>query len=74
MSFATAILSATRSDRRPRQTLPAVAPVKKEPEMIGKFTFQAPANILFEPGASGKLDELIRVSAAQNLFVGLEQL
>jgi alcohol dehydrogenase class IV len=27
--------------------------------MIGKFTFQAPANILFEPGAAGKISELV---------------
>jgi len=27
--------------------------------MIGKFTFQAPSNILFEPGASRKIDELV---------------
>lgn len=27
--------------------------------MIGRFTFQAPSNILFEPGASRKIDELV---------------
>ena len=37
--------------------------------MIGKFTFQAPSNILFEPGASRKLDELVGTYGARRVML-----
>jgi len=37
--------------------------------MIGKFTFQAPANILFEPGASRKIDELVASYGAKRVML-----
>jgi alcohol dehydrogenase class IV len=37
--------------------------------MIGKFTFQAPANILFEPGASRKIDELVASYGARRVML-----
>jgi alcohol dehydrogenase class IV len=37
--------------------------------MVGKFTFQAPANILFEPGASRKIDELIASYGARRVML-----
>ena len=37
--------------------------------MIGKFTFQAPSNILFEPGASRKIDELVAGYGARRVML-----
>lgn len=37
--------------------------------MIGRFTFQAPANILFEPGASRKIDELVASYGARRVML-----
>ncbi len=37
--------------------------------MIGKFTFQSPSNILFEPGASRKIDELVASYAAKRVML-----
>ena len=37
--------------------------------MIGRFTFQAPSNILFEPGASRKIDELVASYGAQRVML-----
>jgi alcohol dehydrogenase class IV len=38
----------------------AVMPAKdEERKMVGNFTFQAPSNILFEPGACRKIGELV---------------
>jgi alcohol dehydrogenase class IV len=37
--------------------------------MIGKFTFQAPSNILFEPGASRKIDELVAGYGARHVML-----
>ena len=37
--------------------------------MVGKFTFQAPANILFEPGASRKIDELVAGYGARRVML-----
>ncbi|MBR0691536.1 iron-containing alcohol dehydrogenase [Bradyrhizobium manausense] len=36
---------------------------------MGKFTFQAPANILFEPGASRKIDELVASYGAKRVML-----
>jgi alcohol dehydrogenase class IV len=37
--------------------------------MIGKFTFQAPSNIMFEPGASRKIDELVAGYGAKRVML-----
>ncbi|WP_249140161.1 iron-containing alcohol dehydrogenase [Bradyrhizobium manausense] len=37
--------------------------------MIGRFTFQAPSNILFEPGASRKIDELVAGHGAKRVML-----
>jgi alcohol dehydrogenase class IV len=37
--------------------------------MIGRFTFQAPSNILFEPGASRKIDELVAGYGAKRVML-----
>lgn len=37
--------------------------------MIGKFTFQAPSNIMFEPGASRKISELVAGYGAQRVML-----
>ncbi|MEN3347224.1 MAG: hypothetical protein V7632_859 [Bradyrhizobium sp.] len=37
--------------------------------MMGRFTFQAPSNILFEPGASRKLDELVAGYGVQRVML-----
>jgi len=37
--------------------------------MIGRFTFQAPSNILFEPGASRKIDELVAGYGARRVML-----
>jgi alcohol dehydrogenase class IV len=37
--------------------------------MIGRFTFQAPSNILFEPSASRKIDELVASYGAQRVML-----
>ena len=37
--------------------------------MIGKFTFQAPSNIMFEPGASRKINELVASYGAQRVML-----
>ena len=37
--------------------------------MIERFTFQAPANILFEPGASRKIDELVASYGARRVML-----
>ncbi|MCP3464061.1 MULTISPECIES: iron-containing alcohol dehydrogenase [unclassified Bradyrhizobium] len=36
---------------------------------MGKFTFQSPSNILFEPGASRKIDELVASYAAKRVML-----
>jgi alcohol dehydrogenase class IV len=37
--------------------------------MVGRFTFQAPANILFEPGASRKVAELVTAYGGQRVML-----
>lgn len=37
--------------------------------MIGKFTFQAPSNIMFEPGASRKINELVASYGARRVML-----
>jgi len=37
--------------------------------MIRKFTFQAPPNIMFEPGASRKIDELVATYGARRVML-----
>jgi alcohol dehydrogenase class IV len=37
--------------------------------MIGRFTFQAPSNILFEPGAARKIDELVASYGARRVML-----
>ena len=37
--------------------------------MVGKFTFQAPANILFEPGATRRIDELVASYGARHVML-----
>jgi alcohol dehydrogenase class IV len=37
--------------------------------MVGSFTFQAPSNILFEPGASRKVDELVALYGASRVLL-----
>src|SRR5438105_12168581 len=42
---------------------------REEEDMVGRFTFQAPANILFEPGASRKIDELVAGYGARRIML-----
>src|SRR5947208_7085719 len=42
---------------------------KRSGNMIGRFTFQAPSNILFEPGASRKIGELVAGYGARRVML-----